>query len=81
MIITLKRFEFDFNSMIKVKINDYFEFPMEISLYKWTKEGLKGEKGEENESLYLYRLVGVLVHSGCAESGHYYSFIRERKSS
>ena len=26
----------------------------------------------------LYALVGVLVHSGNAESGHYYSYIRER---
>ena len=27
-----------------------------------------------------FELVGVLVHSGTAESGHYYSFIRERPS-
>lgn len=27
----------------------------------------------------MYHLVGVLVHSGCAESGHYYSFIKDRK--
>lgn len=28
----------------------------------------------------MFELVGVLVHSGTAESGHYYSFIRERPS-
>jgi ubiquitin carboxyl-terminal hydrolase 34 len=28
----------------------------------------------------VFELVGVLVHSGTAESGHYYSFIRERPS-
>ena len=28
----------------------------------------------------IFELVGVLVHSGTAESGHYYSFIRERPS-
>jgi len=28
-----------------------------------------------------FELVGILVHSGTAESGHYYSFIRERPSS
>ena len=27
LIITLKRFEFDLNTMMKMKINDYFEFP------------------------------------------------------
>lgn len=26
MITTLKRFEFDFDRMIRVKVNDYFEF-------------------------------------------------------
>ena len=29
----------------------------------------------------IFDLVGVLVHSGTAESGHYYSYIRERPSS
>lgn len=28
----------------------------------------------------VFELVGVLVHAGTAESGHYYSFIRERPS-
>jgi len=28
------------------------------------------------KSYYQFRLVGVLVHSGNSESGHYYSFIK-----
>jgi ubiquitin carboxyl-terminal hydrolase 34 len=28
----------------------------------------------------MFELVGILIHSGTAESGHYYSFIRERPS-
>ncbi len=78
MIITLKRFEFDYNAMLKVKVNDYFEFPQEISFYKWTKEGMFG--GVVDGGDYMYQLVGVLVHSGCAEGGHYYSFIKDRQS-
>ena len=27
---------------------------------------------------YWYNLVGVVVHTGTAEGGHYYSFIRDR---
>lgn len=29
----------------------------------------------------MFELVGILVHSGTAESGHYYSYIRERPTS
>lgn len=32
------------------------------------------------EWYYEYELVGVLVHSGGAQGGHYYSFIREREN-
>ena len=35
------------------------------------------EGGEEAES-FVYELIGVTVHTGTAEGGHYYSFIRER---
>ena len=46
------------------------------------KEGGEGE-GEDLPLLgreeYEYELRGVLVHRGVADSGHYYSFIRERE--
>ena len=29
---------------------------------------------------YWYQLIGVVVHTGTAEGGHYYSFIRDRSS-
>ena len=37
------------------------------------------DKSEESPE-DVFELVGVLVHSGTAESGHYYSYIRERPS-
>ena len=30
------------------------------------------------ESYYQYELVGILIHSGTQEAGHYYSFIKDR---
>jgi len=32
----------------------------------------------EKDSNYWYNLIGVVVHTGTAEGGHYYSFIRNR---
>ena len=37
------------------------------------------ESGEEEES-YEYELIGVTVHTGNADGGHYYAFIRDRGS-
>lgn len=34
-----------------------------------------------NCCIYRYELVGVTVHTGTADGGHYYSFIKERNKS
>eukprot|EP00923_Selenidium_pygospionis_P000825 GHVN01001279.1.p1 GENE.GHVN01001279.1~~GHVN01001279.1.p1 ORF type:complete len:2032 (-),score=277.06 GHVN01001279.1:3553-9648(-) len=60
----LKRFQFDFNRMDRVKINDKFGFPHELDL-----EPLAEGAGE-------YELMSVTVHSGDVHSGHYTVFIR-----
>jgi ubiquitin carboxyl-terminal hydrolase 9/24 len=36
MIVTLKRFEFDFDRMVRVKVNDYCEFPVELDMLPYT---------------------------------------------
>ncbi len=86
LIIHLKRFEFDFELMQQMKINDRYEFPMELDLYPYTKEGVNAkEEGlddpDGHRSDLLYTLMGVVVHIGTANSGHYYSIIKERGSS
>lgn len=36
MIMTLKRFEFDMDRMVRVKLNDFFEFKEEIDVSEYT---------------------------------------------
>ena len=101
MIIALRRFEFDYDKMIRVKVNDYCEFPMELNMEEFTQEGLRrrekwakdtGDKSEDGDNdnvqmdplkhpqeYYSYSLSGIVVHSGTADSGHYYSFIKDRE--
>ena len=105
MITTLKRFEFDFDRMIRVKLNDYFEFGHEIDVSPYTQEYLNKKEKLEKEreakvkageavedegeikdiplkypkEYYQYELVGAVVHSGTADSGHYYSYIKEQE--
>jgi ubiquitin C-terminal hydrolase len=120
LILHLKRFEFDFDSMRKIKINDYCEFPLLLDLEPYTEAHLEkkaqaqaqaqaqgqgqeqgqgqgqgqgetqgsqvppsspaGPSGNPNKNT-LYELTGVLVHTGTCNSGHYYSFIKERDGS
>jgi hypothetical protein len=37
------------------------------------------EAGLQEPSYYRYRLAGVLIHSGTADAGHYYSYVKRRK--
>ena len=56
------------------------------------REERKGQTGEEDDEeivfksklrnppeYYQYDLVGVVVHTGTADSGHYYSYIKEQE--
>lgn len=63
---------------MRSKINDIFEFPEQMDMAPYHVDYLK-EPGD-SVSTDLFNLVGVLVHSGTAESGHYYSYIQERPS-
>ncbi len=76
LIFHLKRFDFNLRTMQRSKINDYFAFPDKIDMRPYTIEHLSDPTGDEPED--IFELVGVLVHTGTAESGHYYSYIRER---
>ncbi|KAL7788281.1 hypothetical protein V8C37DRAFT_388563 [Trichoderma ceciliae] len=79
LIFHLKRFDFNLRSLQRSKINDYFSFPSTIDMRPYTIDYLRdptADTGQED----IFELVGILVHSGTAESGHYYSYIRERTS-
>lgn len=36
LMVALKRFEFDFDKMIRVKLNDYCEFPLDLNMEPYT---------------------------------------------
>ncbi|KAL9102182.1 MAG: hypothetical protein Q9163_002630 [Psora crenata] len=76
LIFHLKRFDYDLMHGTRTKINDRFEFPMEVDMAPYNVDYLK-DPGEP-PAPDIFALVGVLVHSGTAESGHYYSYIQER---
>uniref|UniRef100_A0A8D0KZT6 ubiquitinyl hydrolase 1 n=1 Tax=Strix occidentalis caurina TaxID=311401 RepID=A0A8D0KZT6_STROC len=94
LAIQLKRFDYDWERECAIKFNDYFEFPRELDMEPYTVAGVAKLEGDdvnpenqiiqneqsenEHSGSTKYRLVGVLVHSGQASGGHYYSYIIQR---
>ncbi|KAI0318629.1 ubiquitin carboxyl-terminal hydrolase 5 [Amylostereum chailletii] len=68
--LQLKRFEYDVQRDAMVKINDRHEFPFEIDLGEFLDETADRSKP------WVYRLHGVLVHSGDLHGGHYFALIK-----
>ena len=69
LVIALKRFEFDYDSMVRIKLNSYFKFPFELNMKKYLIE-------DNNEINTEYELTGITIHDGMADFGHYYDFIK-----
>jgi ubiquitin C-terminal hydrolase len=87
LLLHLKRFEFDFDQMKKMKLYDHCEFPQVIDMAPYTVGYLEAEEAAGADSPpagedagCMYELSGVLVHTGTSDSGHYYSFIKERRT-
>ena len=77
----------NFDTFRREKVNSAFPFPAFLNLYQYTKEGLAGggpaaagAADGRPPAYYDYELAGVVVHTGTTDSGHYYSYIKERWS-
>ncbi|CAL8351436.1 unnamed protein product, partial [Boreogadus saida] len=81
------RYTFNMVTMMKEKVNTHFSFPLRLNMTTYTEDFLMGkgdrkegsrEEGEaKGAESYEYDLIGVTVHTGTADGGHYYSFIRD----
>ncbi|KAK7996278.1 ubiquitin carboxyl-terminal hydrolase [Apiospora marii] len=69
----LKRFEYDIQRDAMMKVNDRFEFPDFFDAAPYL------EKGADVSEPWVYKLHGVLVHSGDLNAGHYYAFLKPNK--
>ncbi|KAG0375629.1 hypothetical protein BGX24_008849 [Mortierella sp. AD032] len=97
LILHLKRFDYDMDTMRRIKINDRFEFPSRLDMEPYTIDYLSRKEqaqdgvasspstaqipDQDKSAAFQYNLVGVLVHTGTADSGHYYSYIKDRSGS
>ena len=73
LIIHLQRISFNYETFLMEKINDDITFEPKLNIKKFTVD--KNNKDVDTEK-YEYEYIGVIVHSGTAQSGHYYSIIQ-----
>jgi ubiquitin C-terminal hydrolase len=83
IIVGLKRFDFNYDTMQRIKLNVEVPFSYDLDMSPFCRENL-GETPEDSEpatkrepGYYEYSLAGIVVHSGMADSGHYFSIIRD----
>ncbi|CAL9099651.1 unnamed protein product [Musa textilis] len=76
--LQLKRFEYDFMRDTMIKINDRYEFPVQLDLDRDNGKYLSPDADRRVRNLYT--IHSVLVHSGGVHGGHYYAFIRPNLS-
>jgi hypothetical protein len=68
LVLQLKRFVYDLKHWTRVKVHDRYVFP--------TNELNIKELLTTNSEDVIYRLTGIVLHSGTAQGGHYTSLIR-----
>lgn len=77
LVLGLKRFRYEtFDG--GAKVNDSFEFPERIDITKYKLNRLAGVQDSHEPD--VFQLVGVVVHSGTLQFGHYWSYAAERGS-
>lgn len=78
LMIHLKRFEWDHETLTRWKVKDRFEFPIDLDLRPYTLVTGEEKADDGTCSDYNYSLCGIIVHSGTAFAGHYYSYVKDR---
>ncbi|KAI5249828.1 hypothetical protein E4T43_00477 [Aureobasidium subglaciale] len=75
LVLGLRRFRYETYDGGQ-KVNDRFEFPERIDMSKYKLHRLAGHEGSREPD--DFRLVGVVVHQGILNFGHYWSYAAER---
>jgi ubiquitin C-terminal hydrolase len=81
LTLHLKRFDIDYNTMSRIKLNNEVIFPLTLDMNKHLRSNNSFETSEMNVSDIdskhnIYNLYAALMHSGTVGGGHYYAYIR-----
>lgn len=75
LTMSLQRFDLDYETWNRFKIDDRFEYPLELDVRKFLSDEAKIVNDSEDK--YIYELKSIVIHRGGAYGGHYYAYIRD----
>src|SRR5690348_17066137 len=73
LLLSLNRFEFNYETMLRVKINDKFAFGLELDVSQFAEKSDAFATEDEK----IYELFGVFVHAGTALAGHHRIYLHD----
>jgi ubiquitin C-terminal hydrolase len=62
----------DYNTWTRKKINDKFEFPMELDVGAYVDQTVKVDPEDS-----IYELKAIVIHRGGPYGGHYYAYMKD----
>jgi len=72
MTFGLARFDIDYEKWERYKVNDRFEFPLEVDL----RDYLDADAMEQHPDS-VYELKSIIIHRGGTYGGHYHAYIQD----
>jgi ubiquitin C-terminal hydrolase len=74
LCLQLKRFDFDYKTMMRIKLNNKVTFPERIDIKPYLDESTC----LNNQDLKTeYELFSIMIHSGSSSGGHYYAYVKD----
>eukprot|EP01124_Arcella_intermedia_P000601 TRINITY_DN10318_c0_g1_i1.p1 TRINITY_DN10318_c0_g1~~TRINITY_DN10318_c0_g1_i1.p1 ORF type:complete len:989 (-),score=261.99 TRINITY_DN10318_c0_g1_i1:1624-4158(-) len=70
LTLQLKRFDYDYQTWQRIKLNNRVTFPLEFDVKPWLSQ-------DSDANSTKYQLFSVLIHQGGAQGGHYYAIISD----
>lgn len=72
--VHLKRFTIDYKTMSTEKVKSYFSFPLELDMSPYIDIEINDETHK------IYDFMGVIIHEGDSDDGHYYVIIKDNQN-
>ena len=75
--VSLNRTKYDMQTFDRLKVNDRFEFPLELDMSKYMWDSDEANAQLADPDTVNYELKAIVIHSGGAYGGHYWCYLKD----